>query len=114
MKPGLALNPETSASGILPFLSTLDFVLIMSVHPGFGGQGFIKEVIPKIEEISRQRQTHTFEIEVDGGVSLETAPAIVEAGATMLAVGSYVFCSQDPASRIKALRKAVAGIGDQS
>lgn len=114
VKPGLALNPETSASGILPFLSTLDFVLIMSVHPGFGGQGFIKEVIPKIEEISRQRQTHTFEIEVDGGVSLETAPAIVEAGATMLAVGSYVFCSQDPASRIKALRKAVAGIGDQS
>ena len=114
VKPGLALNPETSASGILPFLSTLDFVLAMSVHPGFGGQGFIKEVLPKIREISRQRHTHNFEIEVDGGVSLETAPAIVEAGATMLAVGSYVFCSQDPASRIKSLRKAVAGIGDES
>jgi ribulose-phosphate 3-epimerase len=114
VKPGLALNPETSASGVLPFLSKLDLVLVMSVHPGFGGQGFIKEVLPKIKEISRRRSGHKFEIEVDGGVSLETAPAIVEAGATMLAVGSYVFCAQDPASQIKALRRAVAGIGDES
>ena len=114
VKPGLALNPETSASAILPFLSKLDLVLVMSVHPGFGGQGFIKEVLPKIQEISHRNSGHNFEIEVDGGVSLETAPAIVDAGATMLAVGSYVFCSQDPASRVKALRKAVAGIGDES
>jgi ribulose-phosphate 3-epimerase len=114
VKPGLAVNPATSATDILPFLSKLDLVLVMSVHPGFGGQGFIKEVLPKIREISRQRQTHKFEIEIDGGVSLDTAPAIVDAGATILAVGSYVFCSQDPASRVKALRRAVAGIGHQS
>jgi ribulose-phosphate 3-epimerase len=113
VKPGLALNPETSASDILPFLGELDLVLVMSVHPGFGGQGFIKEVLPKIREIRRRGDIHKFEIEVDGGVSLETAPAIVEAGATMLAVGSYVFSSQDPASRVKALREAVAGIGQQ-
>jgi ribulose-phosphate 3-epimerase len=114
VRPGLAVNPETSVSGILPFLNELDLVVVMSVHPGFGGQGFIKEVLSKIREISRQRHTHKFEIEVDGGVSLETAPAIVEAGATMLAVGSYIFCSKDPASRVRALRKAVAGVGHQS
>jgi len=114
VKPGLAVNPETSAADILPFLNKLDLVLVMSVHPGFGGQGFIRQVLPKIQEISKQRRTHNFEIEVDGGVSLETAPAIVEAGATMLAVGSYVFSSQDPAFQIKALRDAVAGVGNQS
>jgi len=114
VKPGIAVNPETSASDVVPFLGQLDLVLVMSVHPGFGGQGFIKEVLPKIREISRRRRSHTFEIEVDGGVSLETAPAIVEAGATMLAVGSYVFCSQDPAYQIRALRESVAGISDQS
>ncbi|MCX5800301.1 MAG: ribulose-phosphate 3-epimerase [Candidatus Eisenbacteria bacterium] len=114
VKPGLAVNPETPASAIFPFLETLDLVVIMSVHPGFGGQGFIKEVLPKIREMSRKRQTHNFEIEVDGGVSLETAPAIVEAGATMLAVGSHVFGSPDPASQVKALRKSVAGICGRS
>jgi len=114
VKPGLALNPETAAADVLPFLDKLDLVLVMSVHPGFGGQGFIKEVLPKIKEISRRRGTHTFEIEVDGGVSLETAPDIAKAGATMLAVGSYVFSSKDPASQVKALRKAVAGAAPQS
>ena len=110
VKPGLAINPETSGSEVFPFLNKVDLVLVMSVHPGFGGQGFIKEVLPKIREINRHRETRNFEIEVDGGVSLETAPGIVEAGGTMLAVGSYVFCSQDPASQVKILRRAVEGM----
>jgi len=111
VKPGVAINPETAAAEVLPFLKKLDLVLVMSVHPGFGGQGFIREVLPKISEISRLRKSHEFEVEVDGGVSLETAPDIVKAGATMLAVGSYVFSSNDPASRVKAVREAVAHVG---
>ncbi|MFH0778844.1 MAG: ribulose-phosphate 3-epimerase [Candidatus Eisenbacteria bacterium] len=103
---GLAINPGTSPSLIVPFLEKVGLVVVMSVHPGFGGQGFIREVLPKIEEISRRRAGHDFEVEVDGGVNLETGPEIAGAGATILAAGSYVFRSGDPGEAIRALRAA--------
>jgi ribulose-phosphate 3-epimerase len=107
VKPGLAINPETAASQITPFLGSLDIVVVMTVHPGFGGQGFIKEVMPKLKEISRLDRSHNLEIEVDGGINLETAPLAAGAGATMLAAGSFVFCAPDPAGAISDLRRAV-------
>jgi ribulose-phosphate 3-epimerase len=107
VKPGLAINPETSASQIAPFLSSIDLVVVMTVHPGFGGQGFIKEVMPKLKEIAGHRKTHGFEIEVDGGINCQTAPTAAAAGATILAAGSYVFCAADPSQALGALRSAV-------
>ncbi len=109
VRPGLAINPKTPVSHILPFLDLVDIVVVMSVEPGFGGQGFIPEVLPKITELSRQRETREFEIEVDGGVNLETAPGIVNAGATILAAGSFLFCSPDPALAVRNLRQVAGG-----
>jgi ribulose-phosphate 3-epimerase len=106
VKPGLAINPETPGSYIRPFMSSLGIVVVMTVHPGFGGQGFIGEVMPKLEEISRLGQAHNVEIEVDGGINMDTAPVAARAGATMLAAGSFVFCAPDPGRAISDLRKA--------
>jgi ribulose-phosphate 3-epimerase len=78
----------------------------MTVHPGFGGQGFIQEVMPKLTEISRLGRARNLEIEVDGGINVKTAPIAAKAGATMLAAGSFVFCAPDPAAAIASLRTA--------
>jgi ribulose-phosphate 3-epimerase len=109
VRPGLAINPGTAVSDIAPFLDMIDIVIVMSVHPGFGGQGFIPGVLSKIQELSRHRETRGFEIEVDGGVNLETAPSIANAGATILAAGSYVFCSPAPALAVRNLRRVALG-----
>jgi len=104
VRPGLAINPETAASQITPFLDSLGIVVVMTVHPGFGGQGFIQEVMPKLSEISRLGGGRGLEIEVDGGINVETAPVAAKAGATVLAAGSFVFCAPDPAAAIASLR----------
>jgi ribulose-phosphate 3-epimerase len=106
VRPGLAINPDTPASHITPFLDSLGIVVVMTVHPGFGGQGFIQEVMPKLEEISRLGGSRGLEIEVDGGINLKTAPVAARAGATVLAAGSFVFCAPDPAAAIASLRAA--------
>ncbi|MBN1503463.1 MAG: ribulose-phosphate 3-epimerase [Candidatus Eisenbacteria bacterium] len=106
VKPGLAINPDTPAAHIAPFLDALGVVVVMTVHPGFGGQGFILEVMPKLEEISRVARSRGFEVEVDGGINLKTAPIAAKAGATILAAGSFVFCVADPAAAIASLRAA--------
>ncbi|KPJ59769.1 MAG: hypothetical protein AMJ46_09750 [Latescibacteria bacterium DG_63] len=111
VRPGLAVNPETPVSCVLPFLDLLDLVVVMTVHPGFGGQGFMPEVLPKVKELSLHRETSGFEIEVDGGVNLETAPGIANAGATILAAGSYIFSSPDPALAVRNLRQVAGGSG---
>ncbi len=108
VKPGLAINPETAASQAAPFLDAIDMVVVMTVHPGFGGQGFIREVMPKLEDIAKRRQQHGFEIEVDGGINQHTGPVAARAGATVLAAGSYVFCAPDPGKAIATLREATA------
>ncbi|UCF77972.1 MAG: ribulose-phosphate 3-epimerase [Candidatus Eiseniibacteriota bacterium] len=107
VRPGLAVNPETPLSQLFPFLELLDLVIVMSVSPGFGAQGFIADVLPKVQDLSGRRETHRFEIEVDGGVNLETAPSIAMAGATILAAGSFVFSSPDPALAVRNLRQVV-------
>ncbi len=88
---GLSLNPETSVKAILPFLDKVDVALILGVHPGFQAQEFIPKTIEKIKEILRLRSGRNFKITVDGGIRSENAKLIVDAGADLLVVGSYLF-----------------------
>lgn len=92
-KAGMALNPGTPLEYVKHLLEDLDLVVIMTVNPGFGGQGFIKTMIPKIREVSQiiKDSGLSIELEVDGGVDPTTAPMVVEAGATALVAGSAVF-----------------------
>jgi ribulose-phosphate 3-epimerase len=107
-KAGVVLNPHTPVNSIQHVLGMLDLVLVMSVNPGFGGQAFIPEVLPKIRELTemRKRGGHDFLIEVDGGVNDKTAADLIYAGADVLVAGSYVFGAQDYAAAIQSLRSA--------
>jgi ribulose-phosphate 3-epimerase len=106
VKAGVVLNPHTPVSAIQHVLGMCDLVLLMSVNPGFGGQAFIPEVLPKIEELVRMRTAggHNFLIEVDGGVNEKTAPSLIKAGVDVLVAGSYIFGSKDYKQAITTLR----------
>lgn len=93
MEAGIALNPETPVSAIEEFLSDLDLALLMSVHPGFGGQEFLEPTIEKIEELRQMWPTGN--IEIDGGINLETGRRCVTAGANILVAGSAIFEAKD-------------------
>jgi ribulose-phosphate 3-epimerase len=105
---GLSLNPPTPFEAVLPYLDRIDRLLVMSVNPGRGGQPFMPEALPKLSEARRVREERglNFEIEVDGGVHLETAPLVVEAGAEILVAGSAVFGPADHRAALNALRAA--------
>jgi ribulose-phosphate 3-epimerase len=105
-RAGVALNPATPASAIAHVLDRLDLVLVMTVNPGFGGQAFIKAMLPKISEIRDMVGGRNIDIEVDGGITAETAPLVVKAGANALVAGSAVFKGPDYGANIKALRGA--------
>ena len=107
-KPGVVLNPHTPVSSIQHVLGMVDLVLLMSVNPGFGGQAFIPEVLPKCAELAemRKRGGHKFLIEIDGGVNDKTAAELVKAGADVLVAGSYVFGAKDYGAAISALKGA--------
>ena len=106
MKAGVALNPHTPACMLKEILSDLDFVLVMSVNPGFGGQKFITSSLNKIKEIREMAKINApnLLIEVDGGVSKENAPLLVKAGADILVAGNSVFSALSPADAIKELK----------
>lgn len=103
VKIGISLNPATPLSKIKPVLDRVDFVLVMSVNPGFSGQKFIPQVLPKIKQL---RSIFKGDISVDGGVNERVAGRLIKAGANILAAGSYVFGAQDPKLAIKRLRNA--------
>ena len=105
VRPGLTLNPETPVDAVLPYLGLLDLALVMSVHPGFGGQKFIEGALDKVRAIREalDRQELKAELEVDGGVKPDNAARVVAAGATVLVAGSAVF--EDPDGPVAALRK---------
>ena len=106
IKAGIALNPGTSLSALELILPLLDFVLIMSVNPGFGGQKFIAHTVDKVREL-RELITVTGSealIEVDGGVNLDTGSRLVDAGADALVAGNAVFSAPDPTEAIRALK----------
>lgn len=95
-KAGVAINPSTPACLLSEILGSLDLVLVMTVNPGFGGQKFIPETLPKIRQLHGQIQELGLacELEVDGGINAETAPLAVEAGADVLVAGSSVYGAQ--------------------
>ena len=90
-KAGVALNPATPIGAIAHVLDRLDLVLLMSVNPGFGGQAFIPAAIEKVRQVRAMIGERPIEIEVDGGITPETAPLVIAAGATALVAGSAVF-----------------------
>lgn len=104
VKTGLSLNPKTTADKILPFRDMMDVALVMTVEPGFGGQPFMKEVLPKISEIKNMFSGYSTDIEVDGGINDQTAPLCIKAGANVLVSGNYLFRSPDLKKALSALR----------
>jgi ribulose-phosphate 3-epimerase len=111
MKAGIALNPGSGIEQIQWVLGMVDRVLIMTVNPGFGGQSFLHGVLPKITQLRQieERDGLDFEIAVDGGIGVETAPLVVNAGADVLIAGSAVFSSHTtPAKAIAEIRIAAS------
>jgi ribulose-phosphate 3-epimerase len=106
MKAGIALNPATPACAIEPVLPFVDIVLAMTVNPGFGGQEFIPEVLPKIEQIAKMIKDSRREIflEVDGGIDESSARRLVRSGADVLVIGSAIYGSDDIAGAMKRFR----------
>ena len=107
IKAGIALNPHTPVASLANVIKEIDLVCLMSVNPGFGGQQFIPATLSKISELKKMiTETNSSAlIEIDGGVTLENAPAIVEAGADVLVAGNTVFKSKDPLATIASLKR---------
>ncbi len=101
--PGVSLNPETPVAVLQPVRNAVDDVLVMSVHPGFGGQGFIPDALSRIREI-REMMPSDVNISVDGGVTTDNAAEIVEAGADILIAGTSVFGAKNRAQAVRTLR----------
>ncbi len=119
-KAAVALNPSTPLCSIENVLGLVDMVLILTVNPGFGGQKFIydmvykirklKEMIDKYRSISSNLKKN-IDIQVDGGINIDTAPAVVRAGANILVVGSAIYKSGDPSGYIKKIRHRISTVG---
>lgn len=108
VKVGISLNPETDASALEGLLGLVDMVLVMSVHPGFGGQSFIESSPAKIAAIVEMCKAEGAAplIEVDGGIGVGTAPLVSAVGADVLVAGSAIFCADDPAVALRGIRDA--------
>ena len=106
VRTGVTLKPATPAEAVLPWLDQVDLVLVMTVEPGFGGQRFMTDMLPKIRTIRTwiEERGLACQLEVDGGVDVETAPLCVAAGADVLVAGSAVFGQKDRAAAIRAIR----------
>ena len=110
---GLALNPETPAEAVRPYLDTIDLLLVMTVHPGRGGQAFLSEVLPKLAELAGEIEHRglSVPIGVDGGVNLDSIGPAHTAGAEVLVAGSAIFGADgDLASTVQALRTAATSV----
>ncbi|CAM2815413.1 ribulose-phosphate 3-epimerase [Paenibacillus sediminis] len=111
VKAGVAINPGTPVSAVTEVLEDLDMVLVMTVNPGFGGQAFIPRTLRKIKELRQlagELQMPDLLIEVDGGITAETAPLVVNAGANVLVAGSAIFGKEDRAAAIAEIRNSCA------
>lgn len=109
-RAGMSVRPKTPIENIEPVLSDLDLVLVMTVEPGFGGQSFMPDMLPKVEWLRRKSRElgKDFWIEVDGGINTETAPLTVKAGANVLVAGNAIFGAPDPGRALQRLRETVA------
>jgi ribulose-phosphate 3-epimerase len=108
---GLVLNPPTRVDAVMPYLDQIDLLLVMSVNPGWGGQAFIPEVLDKVATARTEIDARglAVEIEIDGGINVDTAPAAAAAGCDILVAGSAVFRAEDPAAAARAI---LAAAGD--
>lgn len=104
VKAGIAINPETSLDALPGVIDEIDYVLIMSVHPGFGGQSFIEESVEKVRKAKEIIGSRPIEIEIDGGINFETAKTVKKVGVNILVAGSFIFKSDDYAKTIAGLR----------
>lgn len=105
-KAGIVLKPKTPAEAALPYLAKVELILVMTVEPGFGGQTFMADMMPKVAALRKliDEKNPACELEVDGGIAPGTAERVIEAGATVLVAGSAVYGADDPAAAIAALR----------
>lgn len=105
-KAGVVVKPKTPAEAVLPFFDKCDIILVMTVEPGFGGQSFMADMMPKVAQIRRwiDERKPSCELEVDGGVAPDTCKTCIGAGANVLVAGSAVFGADDIPARIAALR----------
>jgi ribulose-phosphate 3-epimerase len=113
-KPGVVLNPSTPAEAVAPVLELVDYVLVMTVNPGFGGQQFLHPMLDKIRRMRSlldERGLSHVEIEVDGGINRETARLVAEAGATVLVAGNAVFGRSDRAAAMAEIREGAGRAG---
>ena len=106
----LAVKPGTEIEAVYPYLDKLGMVLVMTVEPGFGGQSFMADMMPKIEKLREEckRRNLEMDIQVDGGISLSTVETVAKAGANVLVAGSAIFGSEDPKETITLLREKAA------
>ena len=108
LRVGLAANPDTAFDQVAPFLGDIDLLLLMTVFPGFGGQSFMGDVMPKVAAARHEVDVNALalDIEVDGGIDVTTAPIAVSAGANVLVAGSAIFSRPKPLEAAHALREA--------
>lgn len=106
LKNAIVLNPETPVGRLEPYLGEVDEILVMTVHPGFGGQTFIADCLPKLTYL--RERLPTIDLMVDGGVDAETAVLAARAGANQFVAGSYLFKQHDMRSAVEALREQVS------
>jgi ribulose-phosphate 3-epimerase len=109
LRAGLALNPDTPFDAVRPYLHAVDLVLCMTVFPGFGGQSFIGEVMPKVSQVRAEVEARALpvDVEVDGGIDVTTAPVAAIAGANVFVAGSAIFGHQRPWEAAEAIRRSV-------
>ncbi len=108
-KVGLAINPPTTMTILLPYLKQIDLLLVMTVHPGFGGQAFIEEMVPKVQQAAawrREKKLH-YRIEVDGGINEQTAAECAHAGADTFVAGTALFGKHNMRAAVKRMREVV-------
>ena len=105
-RPGLSLNPATPFESVEPFLDKIDILLVMTVHPGFGGQSFRRGMMEKVKRASEWKKSHgrKIDIEVDGGINADTARLSIQNGANVLVAGTSIFHTKDYAKAIRDLR----------
>lgn len=108
-KVGLSVRPKTSLSAILPYLAQIDLALIMTVEPGFGGQKFMADMMPKVRELKEYITKNNLKcrIEIDGGINAETAPLTVQEGADILVAGNSIFSEKNRAEALQKIRNSV-------
>jgi len=116
VKVGLAINPPTAIANVEPFLNQIDLLLVMTVNPGFGGQSFIHEMIPKIQQAAAWRRERglRYRIEVDGGINLETAVECAKAGADTFVSGTALFRQRQLSRAIQTMRKSVTAFAPET